>query len=211
MASVNFEKKIIYIHIPKTAGTYIQLILLKKYNFFVYNWCAPDYQSNSFSYKRLPISTYFSQPEILDIIGIDNLSEYKKFTFVRNPYHRFISAWKFLIERDYLSNTQTLESIIENRENMSGVVYNHMFATQCEHMKDWDFDEIGKFETLEDDLSCILKEFDITKTHTSEKYNVTKNYGDPMNFYTSTILNFVNLHFIEDFIRFGYNIIEIKT
>jgi hypothetical protein len=210
MTSVNFDKKLIYLHIPKTAGTYIQLTLLKKYGFFVYNWCAPDYQSCVFSYKNLPISTYFSQPEILEIMGIENLDEYRKFTFVRNPYHRFISAWKYLIEKGYLSNTETLENIIINRESYSGIIYNHLFVSQCEHMKEWSFDEIGKFETLEEDLQCILKEFDINKTHVNEKHNVTKEYGDPMKFYTRNILEFVNEHFREDFIRFGYDIFEIN-
>lgn len=204
MASINFDKKIIYLHIPKTAGSYIQLILLKKYGFYVYNWCAPDYQSCVFSYKGIGISSYFSQKSILEIIGIDDLDGYKKFTFVRNPYHRFISAWKFLVEKEYLSSTDTLESIIMNRENQSGIVYNHLFITQKEHMKEWIFDEVGKFETLEEDLKCILNEFDIPVTHISEKYNVTISYGDPMRFYTKFILEFVNQHFDEDFVNFGY-------
>lgn len=209
MASVNLDKKIIYLHIPKTAGSYIQQILLKNYGFFVYNWMALDYQKCVFSYKGCTLSDYFSTPEILEIIGITSLSEYKKFTFVRNPYHRFISAWKYMVQKGFLNENMSIDEIIDNRENFSGIVYNHLFVTQSDHLSKWHFDEIGKFETLEEDLECILNEFDIIKTHKPIKYNVTNNYGDSMEFYNTNpkLLQFVNTYFAEDFTKFGYSTI----
>lgn len=214
MASINFEKKIIYIHIPKTAGSYIQYILMKNYNCFSYNCCSYEYRKISFSYKEYPLVKYFSRPDILEPIGIniDELSSYKKFTFVRNPYNRFISAWEFLIEKDFLDEEITFEELIINKDTYDSLVYNHLFVTQSEHMKGWDFDEIGQFETLEQDLKCILSGYGFKITHEETVKNKTINKKD-ISFYfnNSNFIEFINSYFDEDFLNFGYEKMKLKN
>lgn len=206
MASVNYQKKIIYVHLPKTAGSYIQHILLKNYEFIPYNYLCLDYKCCSFSYKDKPIVKYYNDSEILNLISLsrDKLIEFKKFTFVRNPYHRFISAWQFMMEKGFINKGTTLNELISNKDLYNGLVYNHIFVSQTKHLEGWSFDEIGKFENIEDDLNCILKEYGFNINHIPSKKNQTKDYGDPSQYYTGEFLAFVNFHFDEDFLNFGY-------
>lgn len=213
MASINFEKKIIYIHLPKTAGTYIQDILMRNYNSFTYNCFAYHYRKTVFSYKEYPLVRYFNRPDILEILGIsvEEISLYKKFTFVRNPYTRFIFGWEFLIEKGFINKDITFDELIENKDKYDGLIYNHLFVSQSEHMRGWDFDEIGQFETLEQDLNCILKEFGFTVIHIPSKKNETKNKRDSSFYFSnSKFIEFINSYFDEDFLKFGYEKIQIK-
>lgn len=81
--------------------------------------------------------------------------------------------------------------------------------TQSQHLGTWDIDEIGHFETLEIDLQIILNNYGFKKKHLSSKINTTKDYGNPIVYFTPQILKFVNDHFDEDFRRFGYKKIEL--
>lgn len=214
MASINFEKKIIYIHIPKTAGSYIQYILIRNYNAVSYNFCAFHYRNTVFSYRDYPLVSYFSRDDVLEAIGLkyEDLASYKKFTFVRNPYFRFISGWEFLVEKRFIEENKSFEELIENIDDYNGLIYNHLFVTQSQHMKGWNFDEIGQFENIEDDLTCILKEFGFEIKHFICRKNETKKKKD-CSFYLNndSFVKFINCHFDEDFKQFGYEKIQIKN
>uniref|UniRef100_A0A6C0BC80 Sulfotransferase domain-containing protein n=1 Tax=viral metagenome TaxID=1070528 RepID=A0A6C0BC80_9ZZZZ len=212
MASVDFNKKIIYLHVPKTAGTYIQYILMVYYNMPTYNYCAPDYKKNAFSYKGVGLSTFYNNSEFLEIIGQtkESIKDFFKIASVRNPYTKFISAWKFMIQNNLIDKDVDLEDVIKNKDNYSGIVYNHLFLSQYDHLKEWDIDYLIKLETLEDDINIALKICGIEKIHVPEFKNKTDSYGDPMqNFKNKNVLTFVNDHFHEDFERYGYSKILI--
>ena len=83
---INIEKKILYIHIPKTAGTYVEMNLNMKHNNFL--WSSDD---------RLLGRTVQHYPFhiILKMIKERNidLNKYFIFSTIRNPYTRFLSAY----------------------------------------------------------------------------------------------------------------------
>lgn len=211
MASFNNEKKIIFVHLPKNGGTYIQHILLRNYGFPAYNYLSYDYKSSVFSYKDLPLVKYFSRDDILEIVGVENLSEYKKFTIVRNPYRRFISGFEFMKEKGYIKRHITFEEFIEQKDKCCGIVYNHLFCSQSEHMRGWEFDEVGHFETLELDIICILRVFGFEICHFQSKMNETKYSHGSMDLLNNCrFIKFINENFEEDFLNFGYEKIQIK-
>lgn len=203
MVSVNFEKKIIYIHIPKTAGSYIQETLLRYYNFFPYNGCTFELGKSMCSKRNMSSAKYIRDPRIQHAIGI-NIDEYIFFSFVRNPYTRFISGWKFIVEYGDISKELDLNTVIRNRESLKGSAYNHIFMTQKEYLDGHNFDNIGKYEDIEIDLSLILNEYGFDTIHKKVKRNVTSNYGSYKEYFTQEILDFVNIHFDSDFSMFGY-------
>lgn len=213
MASINHEKGLCYFHAPKTAGSYIQGLLHRNYGFLNYNQLVrydldeikitPEFfkigngkkrinnqvygATNPYSSKKIGIQKYYSCSPLL--LQMMNLSEEKwdrliKFTFVRDPYSRFISSWNYVMngfktklifndekynEEDYES-FKDLQYMIDNRDILTPIAYNHIFVTQYEHILDRNdennLDFIGKTENLETDLEVILNHVGITEiTH----------------------------------------------
>ena len=213
MASFDFNRKICFIHVPKTAGTYLQFIFYKYYGMHAYNFCTPDYRKSSLSYKGVGLTEFYNNPNFLEIIGEtqESFKDFRKFASIRNPYTRFISGWKFMIQNGLIDKDVSLRELIINREKYSDIVYNHIFLTQTEHLKCWEFDYFIKTETIEEDLNFLFKLYDIEICHIPEPKNVTESYGDPMIHYNDTfILDFVNNWFYDDFINYGYPILPIK-
>lgn len=207
MVSINFDKNFLYLHVTKTGGTSIQLNLFKHYDFFPYNFLDYEYRKCPYSHP-ISIAEYFSRPEITKLVGLtpDQMKSMTKFTFVRNPYTRFISGWKYMIEHGFI-NDIPLKDLIDIKDNIDTLSYNHIFATQCYQMSDWDFEEIGKFENLDEDFRYILKSlFNIEPSHENVFMNTTKSYGNVLQYYNQSVLDFVNEWFKCDFERFDYPI-----
>lgn len=206
MTSINFEKDYLFLHVPKTGGTYMQLALLKHYEFVAYNFLSFEYKRCPYSFLQ-SLSEYYMQPEILEALGLtrERIMAMKKFAFVRNPYTRFISGWKFMIQNNFISGKLPLEDLIDIKDSVDILSYNHIFATQWFHMKEWEYEEVGRFENLEQDFCFILKMLGFEIEHKEEKtVNKTNDYGSTLQYYNKKVLDFVNEHFDEDFVKFGY-------
>ena len=231
MCSINHELKAIYLHIPKNGGLYIEHVLNTFYNFKSYYLTHEDHClfgdentiNNGFLhlnkdgiYKYFETSKKFNN--IMDM-NEDKWKSYYKFTFVRNPYTKFVSAFNYLhaglIETE--SNIkQDINSILD-KEKFGAYVYTHMCITQKEHMKDKNahinYDFIGRFENLNEDLITILKTMGITEikhgTYIKNNIKVNSNKFDAIynDIYNNELLNKVNKYFEEDFNQFGYKMI----
>jgi hypothetical protein len=243
MASINHDLNIVYFHIPKTGGTYIQTLLGDYYNFTTYNFLVrsdfhifnefnkekinnfKDYiRITPFSNRFFGVNNYYSgSKELIDMttLGEDKWNASFKFTFVRDPYTRFISAFNFilsiptisknLIDNDNYAKFENIEYFINNREELSDMAYNHVFLSQYDQIIDKDcinnIDFIGKQENLEDDLKTVLLKIGFDKIIHEKKTNVNKNRIDfnyYKTYYTEYVFNFVNDHFAKDFKEFNY-------
>jgi hypothetical protein len=131
MASINHDLNIIYFHIPKTGGTYIQTLLEDYYNFTSYNFLVrsdfhifnefnkkktneyKDYlKVTPFSNRLFGVNNYYSgSNELMDMttLGEEKWNTSFKFAFVRDPYSRFISAFNFILSIPTIS-----ENLIDN-------------------------------------------------------------------------------------------------
>ena len=255
MVCVSHLKNSFFFHIPKTAGSYIQHILFMYYDFNNYNDIArfeeddllfffknkrnqnnsPDFFSkNPWSSKNLGIYKYIETSDsLLSIMNLDKnkFDNMHKFTFVRNPYDRFISSWNFVVNEFKNKNSilfdrsikvedlKDIEFFMRNKDKLTDIAYNHVFITQYQHILSNDntikMDFIGKVETIEEDLKKVLNtlgfENIIHKVTTKVNKKEHKYYKD---YYNQNILEFVNEYFDEDFIQFGYekfkNIEEFK-
>lgn len=156
----------IFIHIPKAAGMSVVKCIygLDSSNHYGYK----DYKTNN----------------------IEKYNSYFKFSFVRNPYDRLISAYTYLSQggmneidrywyKKFLSQYGSLSSFIQNgglekaiNENAEHFIPQHCFVYNDGKLE---VDFLGKLESINDDmeyLSTILK-----FSHEFRKVNASKPEG----------------------------------
>lgn len=171
-----YNKNLLFIHIPKTGGTYIENKLKKydKYNLFGY--------SNVFQ-SYLQHFTYIQYIEILK----KEINVYNKFTIIRNPYDRLYSAYKqkfnntsdpYLINmmksydfKDFVLNK--LENLLINRHNNSYRGNITHILPQTEFIKDCNNIKIILYENM-NELTDYIAGFDINEQF--EYYNNNNTY-----------------------------------
>jgi hypothetical protein len=196
----------VFYHIPKCTGSFIDNVLNDRDDFVSYNFL----ERSKISYYRdfkISIRESFHQHASKFYIPSNSLSSLFEFTFVRNPYTRFISAFFYCKSKKFDNIMTSLEECIRNRDLCCIKTYFHIFKTQYQHIKmeKKSLNFIGRCENLHSDLKSILQKFNIDCRYSDLKINKNPiSYGDYRQYYTSEILDFVNSWFDEDFIFFGY-------
>ena len=166
MIYINHDKKAIFIHIPKTGGSYIGPTLVQYYGFKSYlqllNKKRPDHDilcntlqfkrihtnnplyDNSFFNKMVGILMYCKTSNYLNKemdMDEDKWKSYTKFCFIRNPYDRTYSGWKhinIILNKTNSQNSQDnfYNYISQNKYNVSDIEYAHVFMNQKKHIQD---------------------------------------------------------------------------
>ncbi len=198
------EKKMLFIHIPKTGGTNIE-DSIKNY--------TPQTLFSGRSNKILPkpynrvslqhqiYTTIYQYRDILDV-NFDNI---KIFTVVRNPYDRIISDlfWYRLIEKKF--TPEQVFNVIKNKYLNRTNLDNH---------------NIPQFKFIVDENSELIKDIKIFKTETLNKSNrelseivgfdinirkkeVNKNYSNYLN---KDSISLINTYYKKDFELFNYKL-----
>lgn len=226
MCSINHNLEAIFIHVPKTAGTFVRENLEKYHGFKFYSFKRPDHdlisKPNPYNHrykqfagsKDLGIYQYAKTSNYIN--RIINMNEtkwdnYKIFCFVRNPYDRVVSAWNYLNKKHDLSIDFSKYIWMENE--VSDFEYIHMFMPQYKNLIDSSnnlkTNFIGRFEKLYEDFQNILEQigcknnnFDLEKKNNFEHENITQYISN------QKILGKINELFKKDFELFGYKLIE---
>ena len=214
MATYSHKLNVVFYHIPKCAGLYIEsLLLTSSENFFTYNFRKNDF-IDFYHNKESGIRREFHRHHEMFKISKAKIDDMFEFTFVRNPYVKFISAWFYCKSNKFEANNfinnkilEDLEELIENIDMINDLTFFHMFKTQSDNIrfhKDMNF--IGKVENLKDDLNTVFGHIELIGTEiTDEKVNENPiEYGDYRKYITPKVLEFINEHFSEDFERFEY-------
>ncbi len=195
------DLNILFIHIPKTGGRYIENELQK--------FTAPTLISGSrnnllpppFKWKPLQHQFYTTIYKYRDICKI-NFDNIKIFSIVRNPYDRIISHLFFfkVINKndtsDYVSKIIE-KHIKENRDNHTAPQYKFL-VDENENLID--NIKIFKTETLNQDNEIINKYFDFNIAINSDK-NLNKNYFKYLN---NDSISIINKYYEKDFYLFNY-------
>ena len=184
----------IYIHIPKTAGISINTALFGNY--------GGGHKDVKF-YKR--------------VFGPVTYRNYFSFTFVRNPYSRLYSAFKFLKKGGFAPDEKawaehnlgafgTFEQFVNGWVDEKSIhTYNHFrpqFGFVCISGREPEVDFVGRLETINEDFDYICRVLGIS----NELPCLNKSNADDWTmYYTDEMYRKVYRIYREDFEIFGYD------
>lgn len=180
MIYINHSKQAIFIHIPKTGGTYIGPTLVKYYGFTSYLHLItrrrPDHAAiceynsvktgiplydNTFFNTTIGLLMYCkTSPYLSRYMNMteEKWNTYTKFCFIRNPYSRALSGWTHF-NKVFQLNVDFYEYLLQHN-HMSDIEYGHIFMNQTTQIQnelgECGVDIIGRFEHLEEDFRNIL-------------------------------------------------------
>lgn len=232
MCSVNHDLKAIFIQIPKTGGSYVHNVLRDCYGFETFRFTRHDHKeyNGPFALKddekgcasiygfvntrTTGILHYFeTSSEVYERAKItpEQWQTYTKFSFIRNPYDKIVSAWKFIKKVKHIPHT--FEEFLAYTEDCDNSIYSHSFIPQYTHLlnkhNECKISLLGRFENLNEDLIYILKQIGVTKIK-HQKYvteNIKMNVSNKTNyvsFYNEQTLQMVNARFAVDFGYFNF-------
>lgn len=176
-ASYRLEKfnefNMIFIHIPKAAGTAI----------------------NQGLFGRLAGLGHMSCQKYLQIYGGAKFDSMFKFTFTRNPYDRFVSAYEYLkkggnnshdllFKKEVIDNYKDFEDFVLNGFSQEDKIHNHIhFKKQTDFLFIGDklsVDFVGRHENIQKDYQYISSMIhgarELENKNTSQRKNSFEDY-----------------------------------
>jgi hypothetical protein len=189
------KKKAIFIHIPKCAG-----IAVKKALF------------SDIATAHTKLSAYCR------VFEPDLFLAYFKFTFVRNPWDRLVSAYHFLkgggygegdkrwFERE-LATYEDFDDFVRNWLKPKNIHRHIHFCPQVEFLRDENhdgvgIDYVGFYENIEKDFDYIARRIGVGNSLKRENVSAHKSYKD---YYNETTRNIVRQVYLQDIEQFGYD------
>jgi hypothetical protein len=186
---INFDKKFIFIHVPKAGGTSVEKMLFKKEH-NLQHWFG-------FDEKRQIFLQHLTCRQIVDLkmLSEEQFDGYFKFAIVRNPWDRCLSEYiwriknsgnfvdaKVNIEKFGRRNAKEIKHIsfvdfLKKNFPWEEISFDCHMKPQVEYLLDDSgkpmVDFVGRLETLEKDSALIFNKIGIKHPATPHK-NKTK-------------------------------------
>ena len=191
------EKNVIFVHIPKSAGTSIHKSFFGRLSGFGHS----------------PAQRY------IKIYGLIDYYASFRFAFVRNPFDRVVSTYKYLSQggnnsndkiffEKYMSKYDSFDDFILNGLKHSKVIQNQIhFRTQCSFIFEKNrclVNFIGRFENIESDYKYLSN---IIGTDSplmfTNKSNTTSSYTDY--YQNKKVIEVIKNIYKCDFEKLGYD------
>jgi hypothetical protein len=192
----------VFVHIPKTGGyTIAEALQLAK--------CRSRSRIKKNAYQKLPTHARitFGHNRYDHLLKNGHINrqfdqEAFKFTFVRNPYDRIVSIWKFYKERghhkkenEWLVDLSFLEFIGKTKRMWQ--VNPQVYWTDNVHLN-----FIGRFENFENDLGVLADLMEIELGTIPQLNKTTHNHYST--YYCEHSRKMVESYYKADFEAFGY-------
>tara|TARA_Y100000593_G_scaffold44144_1_gene84230 strand:- start:1387 stop:1989 length:603 start_codon:yes stop_codon:yes gene_type:complete len=174
----------VFIHVPKAAGNSVKSIFKIK------------------SHAHRPVSEH--EPELLE--------ENYVFSFVRNPWDRFVSAYFFLrgggmgwydkeSKKKYIDKFSSFDDFVKN-SNYDDLMKNQIhFRPQCYYL-DGPVDFLGRYEDLQSGIDTICDQLEIPRQQLPHKNK--SNHKDYTKYYNDETRKIVAEKYADDIREFGY-------
>lgn len=200
---ISDEKKFIFIHIPKTAGSSIRSTLQpysipKQTSKLLKHFNLPS------NYQKFSFRLHASLQDAENKIPNDIFTSYKKIAFVRNPWDRLVSTFAYKVhgtdDKDRNRN-DSFEKFIHRefkRKDRQQAFYllNRHGKLAC--------DFIGRFESLSEDYNEMQVLLNIPLS-TLPQLNASKRQNTYRDYYTPQTKELVAKYYQDDIKLFGYD------
>jgi hypothetical protein len=223
---ISYNHKVIFIHIPKCAGTSVESILFNASNAFdsvtkelhFYTETLTPTKLASLPLEKFPDEEYricasknkqhYTYRELTKILSQGILDTYEKISIVRNPYDRLVSEYHFCegsvkIHKDFNDFVKTALNLEKYKRNW---LYDGHLETQTSYLINENsnfnsIDKIFKFENLNECFEYLNLLTGIDQKPHARRSN---NRGSYEEYYTSELKEIVYNFYKEDFINFNY-------
>lgn len=209
---IDHKNKMLFIHIPKNAGTSIERTVFKDYNF------NTKYSSTfllGFDNQHNINLQHATLSELLQyhFISNDILDTYNSFAVVRNPYSRSVSGYNWLMKdlkiSDTFSNFLLRKGAFaeEKLKQNKALVLDH-FYTQTKFVEidgEIKIKDILKFERLKDDFINYMHKIGLDCQLNLHFKKNKKNKLKTLKLFTKENISLIQDIYKEDFQNFGYN------
>jgi len=167
--------KTIFVHIPKVAGQSIETMFLEDLNLDWYNRGELLLRKKKATEKGPYRLAHLKAHEYVDLnyLTKEDFEAYFKFSFVRNPFSRAYSYYKYLGYSKVCTYNYFLKNVLEKK-----IKNRHFFfISQTDYLYNSDnkllVDFVGKFENLNEDIKTVIKSSNL-KTETLPFVNKSK-------------------------------------
>ncbi|MEH6608381.1 MAG: sulfotransferase family 2 domain-containing protein [Halioglobus sp.] len=187
------EHSALFIHVPKSAGRSVVrgLFDIKSVEHAPANW-----------YQQL---------------DRDKFDRYFKFTFVRNPWDRAVSAYTYLAKggsaaseddqywTQFINSFESFDDFVSRWMTAENIRRNALFTPQIDYLTDSfgrvDIDFIGRFESLEQDFKTIAEKLQVAASLPHLNQSRSQPYSE---FYTSRSRAIIEQLYARDIAEFDY-------
>tara|TARA_R110002167_G_scaffold62017_1_gene175208 strand:+ start:84 stop:650 length:567 start_codon:yes stop_codon:yes gene_type:complete len=179
------NKKFMFYHVPKTAGTSMHLIIKRH--------CVNN--------GRIPgVRVHASVKNTWDIY---NGSKYFSFAFVRNPYERLYSLYKFTKRRGRFN--LTLKQFINNLNDFPDQFGSSQYSL-LNYKGNIPLSFIGKYENIKKDFNFVAEKIGINERYINLSFKHKLNEGSTTyrEVFNNELKAIIDEKHHDDFINFNY-------
>lgn len=203
---VSHQHRCIFVAMPKT-GTHSVRQALREH-------LGPDdiEQVGLFVNKRFPFDEiaqighgHLSVRQVRPFLGDAVCDDYFKFTFVRNPFDRFVSYCAFMTRQQGAFDRDpqgTMRRILFELRPMDHVHFQPQYTLLTNAAGELEMDFIGRVERMQDDYDAICARIGIP-SRPLDKVNGSRR-GDYRQYYDRALMDGVAELYRGDLERFGY-------
>ncbi len=164
---INWKRKCIFVHIPKTGGSTIERIIWpKKSQYNLNNLYGIQNKLGRPPYQQGPLQ-HLKSVNIIKAVGENTFRDYFKFSFVRNPWDKAVSQFAYMKGRPNLQKRTGMPKHVEfkkyleltqRREHVHWAAQHTFIINEHGELM---VDYLGRFEHFENHLFQVLKKLSL--------------------------------------------------
>jgi hypothetical protein len=197
---ISFQKRFLFVHIPKTAGNSIQSVLrdYSEDELVALRGEQDGVERFGLRNPKYKIKKHSTLAEYRAALGEAEFGSLYKFTCVRNPWDRMVSYYFTPTQKAEAWDRKKFRKIISNAVSVA----DYLRLNQGERDPFSNVDYIMRFENLADDFCVVCAALDISPTILPQ-YN-RSNREHYSKYYDKGLRELVRTRFAAEIERFGY-------